>query len=146
MASLTKWTSLSRLWEMVMGRGTWYAAVSGFTKSQTQLSDWITTKEELYVPKWFIYKWMKIWVHNMSSLCLKFGTGARVLSCPCFQELYMRARWTYLFSVTVELELKTSEVSFFFPPLQITTLDFVEIFSLTWILISWIFHFLIMYL
>ena len=60
MASLTKWTSLSRLWEMVMVRETWCAAVSGFTKSQTQLSNCTTTEEELYVPEWFIYKWMKI--------------------------------------------------------------------------------------
>ena len=31
--------SLSRLWEVVMGREDWCAAVHGVTKSQTQLSD-----------------------------------------------------------------------------------------------------------
>ena len=32
--------SLSELWELVMDRDTWRAAVRGVTKSQTRLSDW----------------------------------------------------------------------------------------------------------
>ena len=35
--------SLSKLWKLLMNREVWFAAVHGFTKSQTWLSDWTDT-------------------------------------------------------------------------------------------------------
>ena len=41
--------SLSQLWELVMDRKAWHAAVHGITKGRTQLSDWTWTELWLYV-------------------------------------------------------------------------------------------------
>ena len=40
---------LSKLWEIVMDRGAWYAAVHGTKKSWTQLSDLTATTELQWV-------------------------------------------------------------------------------------------------
>ena len=46
--------SLSKLWELVMGRQAWCAAVHGVAKSQTQLSNWTELIMEFNAPLSFL--------------------------------------------------------------------------------------------
>ena len=54
--------SLSELWELVMDREAWHAAIHGVTKSWTPLSDW--TKLRLVIT--FLPRSKRLWFHGCS--------------------------------------------------------------------------------
>jgi len=48
--------SLGKLWELVMDREAWYAAVHGVSKSRTWLSDWTELKARITIPSLHMMK------------------------------------------------------------------------------------------
>ena len=66
--------SLSRLWELVMDRKAWCAAVHGVTKSRTQLSDWTELNRFVaklqFKPCTFFFKTL-----SLLNLLMKFAKG-----------------------------------------------------------------------
>ena len=52
--------NLSKLWEVVNGRGAWHDAVHGVAKTQTQLIDWTTTKHDFGTPPFIDWMFLSL--------------------------------------------------------------------------------------
>ena len=83
--------SLSKLWELVMDREAWHAAVYGVAKSRTRLSDWM----ELNWPKGLSYRrWTQSSSVPWSSLAETPKPGPLSGSSPAAQSVKARTQWS----------------------------------------------------
>ena len=90
MASLTEWTWLNKLQEMVKDREAWHTAVHGVTKRWTWLSNWKTTTNQILLHSawssrilsqfclmntwWMVWGWLPLmwcWGNDIGSSSMK---------------------------------------------------------------------------
>ena len=75
--------SLSRLWELVLDREAWHAAVHGVAKSQTRLSDWTELINKSRNPSWGGGTWgVRLSLSTPGDS--QYTKGSETVPCPRF--------------------------------------------------------------